>query len=667
MHQAGYGATLLHQPGYGAAPQHQPGYGTASLHHLGYGAPPSHQAGYGVAPSHQAEFGAVPSHQAGYGAAPLHQPGYVVTPSHQAGYGAALSHHSGYGVAPLHQLGDRAAQHQPGYGAAPMYQPGYGGNYLPPEYGSYNYITTPGHVQPCGHGTSEGRFDHHGHNRPYSPSITHHSSYPGSASNPSMKPTVKIFCKSDPNLNLSVRDNKVVLAKANPSDEHQLWYKDDKFGSNVKDEEGFPGFALVNKATGLALKHASGATQLVQLEPFKPYEFDKSLMWSEGKVIDNEGYRAIRMANDIHLNMDAYLGDRPQVQDGNEIGLWEWNSGNNQIWKISPHSPGHEKQGCHASSEGRLEHHGHDGPYSSSDTHHSSHFDSASSLSKKPAVKIFCKSDPNLNLSVRDNKVVLAKANPSDEHQLWYKDDKFGSNVKDEEGSPGFALVNKATGLALKHASGATQLVQLERFKANEFDKSLIWSEGKVIDNEGYRAIRMANDIHLNMDAYLGDRPQVQDGNEIGLWEWNSGNNQIWKISPHSVSGHEKHGGHKFGEGRSDCHGNDCPYSSSHTHHSNHSGHASNLSKEPTVKICCKADPKLNLSVRFDKVVLAKADPYDEHQHWFKDDKFGSNVKDEEGFPGFALVNKATGLALKHACGAAQPVRIIHCLVFFFA
>ncbi|TYJ11264.1 hypothetical protein E1A91_A11G264200v1 [Gossypium mustelinum] len=288
---------------------------------------------------------------------------------------------------------------------------------------------------------------------------------------------------------------------------------------------------------------------------------------------------------------------------------------------------------------------------------HSTYPGSASNPSMELTVKIFCKSDPNLNLSVRDNKVVLAKANPSDEHQLWYKDDKFGSNVKDEEGFPSFALVNKATGLALKHASGATQLVQLEPFRPFEFDKSLMWSEGKVIDNEGYRAIRMANDIHLNMDAYLGDRPQVQDGNEIGLWEWNSGNNQIWKISPHSVSGHEKHGGHKFGEGRSDCHGDDCPYSS-HTHHSYHSGHASNLSKEPTVKICCKADPELNLSVRFDKVVLAKADPYDEHQHWFKDDKFGSNVKDEEGFPGFALVNKATGLALKHACGATQPVQL---------
>ncbi|XP_012492653.1 ricin B-like lectin R40G3 isoform X1 [Gossypium raimondii] len=238
------------------------------------------------------------------------------------------------------------------------------------------------------------------------------------------------------------------------------------------------------------------------------------------------------MANDIHLNMDAYLGDRPQVQDGNEIGLWEWNSGNNQIWKISPHSvSGHEKHGGHKFGEGRSDCHGDDCPYSSSHTHHSNHSGHASNLSKEPTVKICCKADPKLNLSVRFDKVVLAKADPYDEHQHWFKDDKFGSNVKDEEGFPGFALVNKATGLALKHACGAAQPVQLACFNSN--DLSLMWSESKVIDNEGYRRIRMFNNIHLNMDVYLGDHPDIQEGNKIVLWEWKNGDNQIWKISSH--------------------------------------------------------------------------------------------------------------------------------------
>jgi hypothetical protein len=37
-------------------------------------------------------------------------------------------------------------------------------------------------------------------------------------------------------------------------------------------------------------------------------------------------------------------------------------------------------------------------------------------------------------------------ANPRDQHQHWYKDMRFSSQVKDEEGCPGFSLVNAATG-----------------------------------------------------------------------------------------------------------------------------------------------------------------------------------------------------------------------------
>lgn len=39
-----------------------------------------------------------------------------------------------------------------------------------------------------------------------------------------------------------------------------------------------------------------------------------------------------------------------------------------------------------------------------------------------------------------------------------------------------------------------------------------------------------------------------------------------------------------------------------------------------------------------------------------KDEKYSTKVKDEQGFPCFSLVNKATGLALKHSVGAHHPV-----------
>lgn len=43
-------------------------------------------------------------------------------------------------------------------------------------------------------------------------------------------------------------------------------------------------------------------------------------------------------------------------------------------------------------------------------------------------------------------------------------------------------------------------------------------------------------------------------------------------------------------------------------------------------------------------------------QHWFKDEKYSTRVKDQEGFPAFSLVNKATGEAIKHSIGATHPV-----------
>ncbi|KAL4354167.1 hypothetical protein GQ457_06G017820 [Hibiscus cannabinus] len=172
---------------------------------------------------------------------------------------------------------------------------------------------------------------------------------------------------------------------------------------------------------------------------------------------------------------------------------------------------------------------------SSSKTHHSSRRDSRSPsrASNKPTFKIYCKANPNMNLSIIDGQVVLARADPSDERQHWIKDEKFGANIKDEEGHPGFSLINMATGEALKHNNGEAQPVVPARYKPDECDTTLIWSVSKAIEGEGYKAIRAVDNIHLNMDADLRDNPEVCDGNRIVLWGWKTGNNQIWKIKPH--------------------------------------------------------------------------------------------------------------------------------------
>ncbi|KAI3518865.1 hypothetical protein L1887_07715 [Cichorium endivia] len=56
-------------------------------------------------------------------------------------------------------------------------------------------------------------------------------------------------------------------------------------------------------------------------------------------------------------------------------------------------------------------------------------------------------------------------------------------------------------------------------------------------------------------------------------------------------------------------------------------------------------------------------------RQWFKEEKFGKNIKDEEGFTSFALVNKATGQAMKYPIGdgyrQVRPVYNIHLKLYW--
>ncbi|XVF42463.1 hypothetical protein PTKIN_Ptkin01aG0365300 [Pterospermum kingtungense] len=204
-----------------------------------------------------------------------------------------------------------------------------GGGYQP-EPGSFNYSPAPAY----GTHPSEG---HHSYTPPMPSSAVHHQSHTGPLSELSNKPTVKVFCKANPNFHLTIRDGKVVLAPADPSDEFQHWYKDEKFSTRVKDEVGFPSFSLVNKATGEAIKHSIGASHPVQLIPYRPDHLDESILWSQSTEV-RDGYRALRMINNIRLNLDAFHdGHKSVVHDGTIIGLWQWKSGENQQWKIVPY------------------------------------------------------------------------------------------------------------------------------------------------------------------------------------------------------------------------------------------------------------------------------------------------------------------------------------------
>lgn len=76
----------------------------------------------------------------------------------------------------------------------------------------------------------------------------------------------------------------------------------------------------------------------VQLCPYDPDVLDESVLWTESRDI-GDGFRALRMVNNIRLNFDAFHGDKNHggVHDGTILVLWEWKKGDNQRWKIVPY------------------------------------------------------------------------------------------------------------------------------------------------------------------------------------------------------------------------------------------------------------------------------------------------------------------------------------------
>jgi hypothetical protein len=78
---------------------------------------------------------------------------------------------------------------------------------------------------------------------------------------------------------------------------------------------------------------------------------------------------------------------------------------------------------------------------------------------------------------------------------------------------------------------------------------------------------------------------------------------------------------------------------------------------QPTFKIFCKADMGCCLAAFYDgTLVLAPTDSSDRRQHWFRDTRLSTAVKDEEGNPVISLVNMSNGLAIKHSLGLYHPV-----------
>jgi hypothetical protein len=146
-------------------------------------------------------------------------------------------------------------------------------------------------------------------------------------------------------------------------------------------------------------------------------------------------------------------------------------------------------------------------------------------------VTVFCESNRNYRLTSRPDGVVLAYKNQQDPKQYWIKID-IGDKFTDEEGQPGFILVNKATGMALSHGMESGAAVTQEPYRANAIDNSVLFSSGLNL-GKGWHAIRTVTNIHLNLDADHGDKKHggIQEGNRLVVCNWNNQENQKWMIT----------------------------------------------------------------------------------------------------------------------------------------
>lgn len=140
-------------------------------------------------------------------------------------------------------------------------------------------------------------------------------------------------------------------------------------------------------------------------------------------------------------------------------------------------------------------------------------------------MRMFSKVDPSLNAAVRGDKVVLVRADPTDESQRWIQDHDNVGRVTDAQGRRAFALVNVATGKALVHARGKLQLAPYAGHDGVEISK--LWSLGVKFD-DGFCEVRDLS----NMDSTIN----VTGGMGVDLVRYHKSeltyDFTVWKIVP---------------------------------------------------------------------------------------------------------------------------------------
>ncbi|KAE8813796.1 hypothetical protein D1007_08986 [Hordeum vulgare] len=302
--------------------------------------------------------------------------------------------------------------------------------------------------------------------------------------------TFRIHCRASDDLSLSLVDGQVVLAAADPSDERQLWRKDVMYAGGVNDEAGNPAFALVNKATGDALKHSLGHNLPVRAIRFNPGYVDESVLLAETGDVGG-GFRIIHMVNNMDYIFDAEKAI-PQyggARDSTRLILFRWNRGLNQLWRIV-HAP----------------------------------------AVSGPPVRVSCECNGELSLAVRDGAAVLARTDLEDDTQAWVQSFRNTGRVTDSEGHRSFALVNKATGKAMRRSHGDPK-VEVVGYGPDSVDVALLWTTSGDL-GKGFHTIRSVSNLGYVLDASEGETAGAHDGTPVILFQSHNGANQKWKTTP---------------------------------------------------------------------------------------------------------------------------------------
>ncbi|KAF3338188.1 hypothetical protein FCM35_KLT17025 [Carex littledalei] len=151
--------------------------------------------------------------------------------------------------------------------------------------------------------------------------------------------------------------------------------------------------------------------------------------------------------------------------------------------------------------------------------------------------RIICLENTDYSLASRGGHVVFALTNYFDRYQHWIKDKRHGATIKDSEGQPAFAVINRATGQAISHCP-TSQPVPLVPYNMNSCDESVLWTMSKDAYSGGFRYIHRADLISNNWSAVtytihdgrnmtLCAPPVVAYGNQPLTWKF-------VKVSPSS-------------------------------------------------------------------------------------------------------------------------------------